>query len=256
MRYSRIRSFDETLSKEEHFELNDDAFVTKQSLFTKYRTLILAHIVLAVFYISSIAYLINAWHSCNVHGPNLLESPAWKALYWQKQLFVFGERKEGQPRYTGPPGEDVDQAWHDLLNNQNIRIEPDVMRRLGREDIGIKVPGEDAYLGTLNVFHELHCLKRLHQYMYQEHYFPNLTTEQREMNLIHNAHCIDFLRQSALCHADTGLITYEWTSSTRIPLANITRHQCVDWERLSGWVEERSVDMLRPGWLVHPTLGE
>lgn len=70
------------------------------------------------------------------------------------------------------------------------------------------------------------------------------------------AHCIDFLRQSAMCHGDVGLITYEWNPLNRIPLANITQHQCVDWTRLSGWMEERSVDMLKPGWLVHPTLGK
>ncbi|KAF2162248.1 hypothetical protein M409DRAFT_58362 [Zasmidium cellare ATCC 36951] len=80
-------------------------------------------------------------------------------------------------------------------------------------------------------------------------------TSSSEQKLDYRSHCIDFLRQSALCHADTGLITYEWHPTSRIPLANITRHQCVDWGKLSGWVEQRSVDMLRPGWLIHPTLG-
>lgn len=32
------------------------------------------------------------------------------------------------------------------------------MHRLGREDIGVRIPGEDGYIGTLNVYHELHCL--------------------------------------------------------------------------------------------------
>ena len=35
------------------------------------------------------------------------------------------------------------------------------MKRLGREDIGVRIPGEDGYIGTLNVYHELHCLVRL-----------------------------------------------------------------------------------------------
>lgn len=41
---------------------------------------------------------------------------------------------------------------------ENIRIEPEYMRQLGREDIGVRIPGEDGYIGTLNVYHELHCL--------------------------------------------------------------------------------------------------
>ena len=32
------------------------------------------------------------------------------------------------------------------------------MKRLGREDIGVRIPGDDGYIGTINVYHELHCL--------------------------------------------------------------------------------------------------
>lgn len=32
------------------------------------------------------------------------------------------------------------------------------MQRFGREDTGVKIPGSDKYIGTLNVFHELHCI--------------------------------------------------------------------------------------------------
>ena len=41
---------------------------------------------------------------------------------------------------------------------ENIRIEPEVMKRIGREDIGVRIPGDDGYIGTINVYHELHCL--------------------------------------------------------------------------------------------------
>lgn len=68
-------------------------------------------------------------------------------------------------------------------------------------------------------------------------------------------HCIDFLRQSSMCHGDIGLITFEWSPRNRIPVANATTHQCVNWQRLDDWTKERTVDMLKPGWLVHPTLG-
>jgi hypothetical protein len=71
----------------------------------------------------------------------------------------------------------------------------------------------------------------------------------------HTEHCIDFLRQSAMCHGDVGLITFEWSPTNLIPIANGTSHQCVNWEKLDAWTKERSVDMLQPGWLVHPTLG-
>ena len=44
------------------------------------------------------------------------------------------------------------------LIDENIRIESAVIKRLGREDNSVRVPGDDTYIGTLNVYHELHCL--------------------------------------------------------------------------------------------------
>ena len=58
-----------------------------------------------------------------------------------------------------------------------------------------------------------------------------------------------------MCHGDIGLITFEWSPTNRIPVANATTHQCVNWDKLDQWTKDRSVDMLKPGWLVHPTLG-
>lgn len=41
---------------------------------------------------------------------------------------------------------------------ENIRIEPEVMRHYGREDLGVAIPEGGGYIGTLNVYHELHCI--------------------------------------------------------------------------------------------------
>lgn len=65
-------------------------------------------------------------------------------------------------------------------------LEPEVMRHYGREDSGVGLPEGGGYIGTLNVYHELHCLKRLHQYMYQEYYWPDLSPRQLELNRLHN----------------------------------------------------------------------
>jgi hypothetical protein len=58
-----------------------------------------------------------------------------------------------------------------------------------------------------------------------------------------------------MCHGDIGLITFEWSPTNRIPVANATTHQCVNWDKLDRWTKDRSLDMFKPGWLVHPTLG-
>lgn len=59
-----------------------------------------------------------------------------------------------------------------------------------------------------------------------------------------------------MCRADVGFITYEWQASQLDPVGNFTAHQCVNWEKLDLWASERAVDVYKPGWLVHPTLGK
>ncbi|KAB8236498.1 oxidase ustYa family protein [Aspergillus alliaceus] len=126
---------------------------------------------------------------------------------------------------------------------------------MGRENIGVAVPEGTGYLDTLNVYHELHCLKRIYRFMYPDYYFPGFTEEEHEMNWMHNEHCIDFLRQSAMCHGDTGLITFEWREESRLPVANATSHQCVSWNKLDRWTKARTEDIMKPGWLVQLILG-
>jgi len=59
-----------------------------------------------------------------------------------------------------------------------------------------------------------------------------------------------------MCHGDVGIITYRWGAESRKPFAAATQHQCVKWDRLVEWTNERTIDMFKPGYLVHPTLGE
>lgn len=58
-----------------------------------------------------------------------------------------------------------------------------------------------------------------------------------------------------MCHGDVGKITFQWSPQNLVPFANSNTHQCVNWDKLGGWIKDRSVDLLKPGWLVHPTMG-
>ena len=58
-----------------------------------------------------------------------------------------------------------------------------------------------------------------------------------------------------MCHADLGLITFQWSPDSLVPIANATTHQCVKWDKIDAWTRARTVDMMKPGWLVHPTKG-
>lgn len=59
-----------------------------------------------------------------------------------------------------------------------------------------------------------------------------------------------------MCHGDVGVITFQWSPDSLVPVANSTSHQCVNWEKLATWTKARTVDMMKPGWLIHPTKGQ
>ncbi|THC91034.1 hypothetical protein EYZ11_009516 [Aspergillus tanneri] len=219
----------------------------------KGRWLIMGHVILFAIYGAVLAAV--AKNGLDPRRNGLPLSPAVTAVQWENHKFSLEDHITEDGRFVGKPSPALDKAWHDLLNAENIIIEPEYIEHLGRENLGVAVPEGGGYLGTLNVYHELHCLKRIHQYMYPDYYFPEFTEKQDDMNRMHNEHCIDFLRQSAMCHGDIGLITYQWSPGSLLPIANATSHQCVNWERLDQWTKSRTVDMLKPGWLVHPIHG-
>ncbi|MCJ1251796.1 hypothetical protein MMC30_009034 [Trapelia coarctata] len=228
---------------------------SRRSFLRRWSSLIISHIVTAILYGALLYYVVTNERKHALNGPGIVFTPAREAVHYQEHRYVQGDRIQEHSIYSGPPSDELDLAWHNLLNDENIRLSDEVMRHYGREDIGVAIPEGGGFIGTLNVYHELHCIKRIHQYMYESHYFPAITPRQREMNRLHNEHCLDFLRQASMCHGDVGLITYEWSPHSRIPVANATTHECVDWTRLTKWTAENTVDMMKPGWLVHPTMG-
>lgn len=53
----------------------------------------------------------------------------------------------------------------------------------------------------------------------------------------HVRHCIDFLRQSLMCHADT---TFEMKDEALNGVRGFgTEHRCKDWSQLVQWMTDR-----------------
>ncbi|SPQ23412.1 1bc153c3-b1e0-449e-8bc9-2e29dcdb6895 [Thermothielavioides terrestris] len=136
--------------------------------------------------------------------------------------------------YVGQPNPALDAAWKKLLANSNIRVTEAEMEAIpGRRSQAIPLP-DGGYYGSLNVYHNLHCIKRLHHYMYPEYYFPNITQRQKEANEFHNHHCLDMLRQSVMCQGDTQILTMMWTPDDRIPTANFSDEGYGEKEKTDG----------------------
>lgn len=71
----------------------------------------------------------------------------------------------------------------------------------------------------------------------------------------HPDHCIELLRQAAVCHADTSMQTFRWIEGTETPQFDATSpavHMCVDWKALQASLESRVVPHAEMERLARP----
>ena len=85
-----------------------------------------------------------------------------------------------------------------------------------------------------------------------------LSAEEKAHLNSHIDHCIELLRQTSLCHADTSsLTTFKWHPQKPRPMFNASEsvHTCVDWGALMESVESRVVDEEEILRLGNPLMG-
>jgi len=156
--------------------------------------------------------------------------------------------------FAGPPGGiyDIDESWRDLLRNVNMRVTKDELQPTNQTSV--ELPENGGYLAWFSVYHDLHCLKTLRQWNYRDHYFPNLTRSERSILEMHVDHCIEYIRQGAMCHADTSLTAFRWANGKDKPVLRTKRslHMCQDWNTVESFAEQRSVSAAEMSRLVKP----
>ncbi|CCF36100.1 hypothetical protein CH063_01429 [Colletotrichum higginsianum] len=200
-------------------------------------------------------FIVSMYQKNTVSGVfSLLDSPP-NAIGDKTHLEVFPIQGPPHGKYTGEPRPEVDQAWKDLLQYNNIRVSEDWVNRWGREHEAVKLP-DGGYLGMLSVFHELHCIKRLYQTLSPDYYFPNATEREIATNREHNQHCLEVLRMGAACRGDISIITHMWTDIDAQPIVNQTApHQCVDFDKVMEYSRDNTVDVYQEDYIVHPKFG-
>lgn len=183
------------------------------------------------------------------NAPGLMYSPALGAIQMQRQ--VLHNSLGTMNPFKGPPGPEQVEAWESLLTNTNIRLTAEEVERMNVTSVQL-ADGSGDYLASLDVYHELHCVKYIHHYIHGD-YYNEPTAVPAEM---HVDHCLDTIRKFIMCRADVAMQTLYWTDEQRTPAHNFeTEHECLNWEALDAWAASRMVDIHDPRMLVHPTLG-
>jgi len=156
--------------------------------------------------------------------------------------------------FTGPPriNPHVDESWRELLANINIRVSKEELEY--NHQTSVELPENGGYLAWMSVYHELHCLKVLRQWGYKEHYFANITKEEHGKMEMHTDHCVEYLRQASICHADTSLVVFEWSEGKSKPMLKNKRdpHMCQNWDTIEATAKDRQVTSAEFSRLINP----
>ncbi|KAI1172800.1 hypothetical protein F4777DRAFT_560200 [Nemania sp. FL0916] len=209
----------------------------------RYSYSIVTHVIIFLLYtLIFVAYSGSMTRDCTLPKSSIY-SPAESSLEFERDA-IDGVVKKGI--FVGPPSASVDAAWADLLAGSNIRIYSDEMNKLGLDSLALS--DGSGYLGSLWVFHELHCINRLRRWIFKDYYYPNQTMDAFDESIGHTQHCLETLRQSVMCHGDIAVQPFEWLiSSDGRAIGPTTKsrtlHQCANWDRLSKWALSRRVDL-------------
>ncbi|KAF3100588.1 hypothetical protein TWF706_006141 [Orbilia oligospora] len=88
---------------------------------------------------------------------------------------------------------------------------------------------------AVSSFHQLHCL-----HMVVKSYFSALGSHDHDV--VHTKHCLEYLRNSIVCSADSALEPWKKELNGVDGFGNV--HMCRDFEGLFKWAEEfRATDV-------------
>ncbi|KAI8625555.1 hypothetical protein F5Y19DRAFT_479477 [Xylariaceae sp. FL1651] len=222
---------------------------------------LLLHVVLISIYTVVAAFLVytsrhNAASPASCTAP---WSPAHQIVEWEdRRLRAFTDGSD----FVGGPSPKVDAAWSDLMSGVNIRITNDELRRIGATD-SIALSDGSGYLGSLSVYHELHCVKLLRQWLYKDHYFANVSQHEYVRRHSHIEHCLEALREAISCHSDVTVIPYYWLHDQNEPNRTLgltirddaPMHRCVQFDKVHTWAKSRRVDLRDPNAVVPEKVG-
>ncbi|KAI0543946.1 hypothetical protein F4679DRAFT_566704 [Xylaria curta] len=206
--------------------------------------LLIICVILMIWTIS--LWKLSAAHICGSSTTNGVikdpYSPANSVIEYEYRLMY-----ENDTRFTGHPGPEWERSMHQLMDGTLLRISDAELQLLDTNSIPFKNGG---YAAGLGIAHNLHCVKKIKQFIYREYFYPDLDAAESEFEYTqsHADHCLDFLRQSVMCHIDYTMYTLYWGERQQdIPTHKMPGAQkCVNWNKLHEWMIERSenTDML------------
>ncbi|TVY65758.1 hypothetical protein LSUE1_G009820 [Lachnellula suecica] len=152
--------------------------------------------------------------------------------------------------YREEPSYEVDKAWQELYDTRPVPLSRSQVLAMGKDpEQSVQVPvewghGNETYFGSVDVFHQIHCLDTLRREAHFEHYYgkhwPGGYNDTDEFHKLHLSHCIYYLLQNIMCQANTDIFQY------RPPVQRLSYSAVKDWQSKNALDEEEFVKLKRP----------
>lgn len=169
-------------------------------------------------------------------------SPVYRELGVSEPVIVKATHIGTQNPYTGAPTGKTNQAWRALMQGYEIRA-PRRLLQPGQESIPL-VDGSGDVVGSLGVFHYLHCLDSIRHQIAGKGCHDSDWGKEGVLPA-HFDHCIESLRQWLICQPDLTLRTTYWDRKEDIgyyaQANNTVEHTCMDWSVVAKWTQERQL---------------
>ena len=155
--------------------------------------------------------------------------------------------------FRQPPSPDVDAAWPRIETQRPIAISRDDVLAQGQDPArAAKFPesfgfGPEAYIGRIDVFHQIHCLNRLRMHLHgnYDYYYAN-KKENDKYHELHVSHCVYMLLQNLMCTANVDVYTHTWLDAQKNTYLDFSmNHKCRDFDAVLKWHDENSVPLER-----------
>ncbi|KAE9375974.1 hypothetical protein N431DRAFT_481159 [Stipitochalara longipes BDJ] len=195
---------------------------------------VLRAVVEMALLVSILTFLLSTRHGRHEKSSNLRTMPSFTS---RSVLF------KGDPRFVSAESfgnkttlQETLKEWTVLSpkGRGSIIVDPGDRSSLPRP-YEIQIPEDERTTSTdtkqeiymVSVFHQLHCLSSL-----LSTYGLMVVEGRQPSDLVHDAHCFDFIRQAILCAGDTTV-----EGSTKYGEGWGAIHQCKDIDAIRAWTE-------------------
>ncbi|OAA72654.1 hypothetical protein LEL_08438 [Akanthomyces lecanii RCEF 1005] len=126
----------------------------------------------------------------------------------------------------------------------------DLVETLGKNETYAALDGTNGqeFLGSMEVFHQLHCLNLIRKFTYEDYYRKRdpMPFAFRDSPATLRKH-VDYLREAIMCAGDVGVYMSFWVENRDIPWPDFeVEHKCRSWDSIVAYANEAAHGIRMP----------